>query len=76
MPPIHKNTKGNTKNCFGVIWCIGDLVAILKVIHLDVRYRDRGDLVENAITPRNTTLLPYYMNPFRGLEPPKGIVTV
>ena len=49
MPPIHKNTKGNTKYCFGAIWSIGDLVAILKVIYFEVRFQDRGDLVENAV---------------------------
>jgi hypothetical protein len=37
MPPMHKNIKENTKNCFGAIWSIGDLVAILNVIQLDVR---------------------------------------
>jgi len=46
MPLIHKSTKGNTKNRFGAIWSIGDLVAIPKVIYLDVRFRDRGDFVE------------------------------
>jgi hypothetical protein len=51
MPPIHKNAKGNTKNYFGAIWSIGDLVAILKVIYLDVRFQDRGDLVEKVPSP-------------------------
>ena len=47
MPPIHKITKGNTKCCFGAIWSIGDLVAILKVIYFEVRFQDREDFVGN-----------------------------
>jgi len=36
---MHKNTKRNSKNCFGTIWSIGDLVAILKVIYFEVRIK-------------------------------------
>jgi hypothetical protein len=46
MPPMHKNTKRNSKNCFGAIWSIGDLVANFKVIFFEVRFQNRDDYVD------------------------------
>ena len=59
MPPIHKITKGNTKCCFGAIWSIGDLVAILKVINFEVRFQDREDSVEEISPPHEFPLFLY-----------------